>query len=40
LAGEIHTCPFDDIFDGSYNWTISLAKTPLGNASSSETESF
>ncbi|MFI5691785.1 hypothetical protein ACIA58_08085 [Kribbella sp. NPDC051586] len=31
---------FDDIFDGSYNWTISLAKTPLGNASSSETESF
>lgn len=31
---------FDDVFDGSYNWTISLAKTPLGNASSSETESF
>ncbi|MET9313021.1 hypothetical protein ABZX12_14425 [Kribbella sp. NPDC003505] len=31
---------FDDIFDGSYTWTISLTKSPLGNAPSSETEAF
>jgi hypothetical protein len=31
---------YDDRFDGSYNWTISLARTPLGNASTSETEEF
>jgi hypothetical protein len=31
---------YDDRFDGSYNWTISLTKTPYGNASTSETEAF
>jgi hypothetical protein len=31
---------YDDRFDGSYNWTISLTKSPFGNASTSETEAF
>ncbi|WP_141857086.1 hypothetical protein [Kribbella jejuensis] len=31
---------FDDIFDGSYAWTVTLTKSPLGNAPSSETEAF
>ena len=31
---------YDDRFDGSYNWTISLTKTPYGNAPTSETEAF
>lgn len=31
---------YDDRFDGSYNWTISLTKSPFGNASTSETDEF
>ncbi|MGZ0149568.1 hypothetical protein ACXJJ3_21070 [Kribbella sp. WER1] len=31
---------FDDIFEGRYSWTISLTKSPLGNAPSSETDAF
>ncbi|GAA1575179.1 hypothetical protein GCM10009742_17940 [Kribbella karoonensis] len=31
---------FDDIFDGQYAWTVSLTKSPLGNAPSSETDAF
>ncbi|MEU4604869.1 hypothetical protein AB0F43_17950 [Kribbella sp. NPDC023972] len=31
---------YDDRFDGSFDWTISLARTPLGNASTSETDAF
>jgi hypothetical protein len=31
---------YDDRFDGSFNWTISLAKTQFGNATTSETGAF
>jgi hypothetical protein len=31
---------YDDRFDGSFDWTISLARTPLGNAPTSETDAF
>ncbi|GAA3132813.1 hypothetical protein GCM10010530_61690 [Kribbella aluminosa] len=31
---------FDDVFDGQYGWTVSLTKSPLGNAPSSETDAF
>ena len=31
---------YDDRFDGSFNWTISLAKTAFGNATTSETGAF
>jgi hypothetical protein len=31
---------YDDRFDGSFDWTISLAKTPFGNASTSDTDAF
>jgi len=31
---------YDDRFDGAYNWTISLAKTAFGNATTSETGAF
>lgn len=31
---------YDDRFDGSFDWSISLARTPFGNASTSETDAF
>ena len=31
---------YDDRFDGSFDWSISLARTPLGNASTSEVDAF
>jgi hypothetical protein len=31
---------YDDRFDGSFDWTISLARTPLGNAPTSEVDAF
>ncbi|HZX09088.1 hypothetical protein [Kribbella sp.] len=31
---------FDDIFSGSFGWTVTLTKSPLGNAPSSETDAF
>ncbi|MGW6283242.1 hypothetical protein [Kribbella sp. NPDC055071] len=31
---------YDDRFDGSYDWTISLTKTPFGNAPTSDTDAF
>jgi hypothetical protein len=31
---------YDDRFDGSYDWTVSLTPTPFGNASTSETDAF
>ncbi|WP_427886960.1 hypothetical protein ACQHIV_29025 [Kribbella sp. GL6] len=31
---------FDDIFSGQYAWTVTLTKSPLGNAPSSETDAF
>ena len=31
---------FDDIFGGQYAWTVTLTKSPLGNAPSSETDAF
>ncbi|WP_433164426.1 hypothetical protein [Kribbella sp. CA-247076] len=31
---------YDDRFDGKYDWSISLARTPLGNAPTSEVDAF
>jgi hypothetical protein len=31
---------YDDRFDGSFDWSISLARTPLGNAPTSEVDAF
>ncbi len=31
---------YDTRFDGAYNWTISLAETPVGNATTSDTDAF
>ncbi len=31
---------YDERFDGSFDWTISLARSPFGNASTSDTEAF
>ncbi|TDD14889.1 hypothetical protein E1218_32375 [Kribbella turkmenica] len=31
---------YDDRFDGKFDWSISLARTPLGNASTSEVGAF
>ncbi|MFI7060232.1 hypothetical protein ACIBL3_04560 [Kribbella sp. NPDC050124] len=31
---------YDARFDGSFDWSISLARTPFGNASTSETDAF